>query len=242
MSFMDFMSDMNRNNEHRVYGVIIGIVTNNKDPEKIGRVKLKLPVRLLQKETDWARVAMPMAGKGKGMFFLPDVGDEVLVIFNEGDIRQPYVIGSLWNKNETPPETNSDGKNLIKLIKSKGGHEIRINDKDDEGQIIIKTKNGNSITIYDKGNGKIELKDKSGSDKIVIDGDGKSIEITGDSAINLKAKSCSVKIDGNSNSIELKSSAKVAISAASIEIKAQGKLDLNSDGIINIKGSMVKIN
>lgn len=242
MSFVDFMSDYNRANEHRVYGAIIGIVTNNKDPEKLGRVKLKIPVRLGEKETDWARVASLMAGNDKGVYFLPEVGDEVLVIFNEGDIRQPFVIGSLWNNKEKPPQANENGKNEIKQIKSRVGHEITISDNDSEGFIEIKTKNGNVVKIYDEGNGKIELKDKSGANKILIDGDGKTIDIASDSSINVKSKTSSIKIDGNSNSIDVKSDAKISISSANIEIKAKGNLNLNSDGIVNIKGSMVKIN
>lgn len=241
MSFMDFVSDFTRESNYRVYGVVVGIVTNNQDPEKLGRVKLKLPVRLGENETDWARVATPMSGKGIGVFFLPEVGDEVLVMFNEGSIREPFVIGSLWNSEETPPETNEDGKNSVRLIKSKDEHSITITDGD-EGAIEIMTKNGNVIKIDDSGNGKIEIADKSGADKILIDGDGKSVQIAGDGKVEIKAKSSTITVDGNGNAIELKSSAKLAIQAAQIEIKAQGTLDLKSDGMINIKGSMVKIN
>ena len=165
-----------------------------------------------------------------------------MVAFREGDIREPFVIGSLWNGKETPPETNKDGKNFIRKIKSKAGHEISINDDSDKGCIEIKTKNGNSITVFDKGGGKVEIKDKSGSNKIVIDGDGKAVKIEGDGKVEMKSKTCSVIIDGNGNAVNIKSDAKVAIESTQVEIKAKANLNLSSDGIVNIKGSMVKIN
>ena len=92
-------------------GVTIGIVTNNHDPEGLGRVKLKLPWLSEDIETHWARVATPMAGNGRGLYVLPDVDDEVLVAFEHGMVEFPYVLGSLWNGKDTPPETNEDGKN-----------------------------------------------------------------------------------------------------------------------------------
>ncbi|WP_432666838.1 phage baseplate assembly protein V [Wukongibacter baidiensis] len=241
MNLFDFMHHDKQVNQHRVYGVTVGIVTNNKDPEKLGRVKVKLPTRLGEKELEWARIVTLMAGQEMGMFFLPEVGDEVLVTFREGDIREPYVIGSLWNAQEKPPETNEDGKNNIRMIKSRSGHEISIID-DDDGAIEIKTKNGNAINILDKGNGKIEINDKSGSNKITIDGDGKKVEITGDSKLELKSKSCSIVIDGNSSSVEIKSSTKLSIESTNVDIKAKANLNISSDGMVNIKGSMVKIN
>jgi uncharacterized protein involved in type VI secretion and phage assembly len=236
------MSDTSKMNEHRVFGVTIGIVTNNKDPEKLGRVKIKLPVRLGNKETDWARVATLMAGNDRGIFFLPEVGDEVLIAFREGDIREPYVIGSLWNNKEKPPEKNEDGKNNIRKIKSRDGHEISILDKNNEGIIEIKTKNGNTIKILDKGNGKIQLQDKKGSNKITIDGDGRNVAIEGDSNVQLKSKSCSITVKGDGSSVDIKSDSKISIASANIDINAKGALNLKSNGMVTIKGSMVKIN
>ncbi|MCK4734088.1 MAG: hypothetical protein KAT65_16670, partial [Methanophagales archaeon] len=110
------------------YGVFIGLVTNNEDDEKRGRVKVEFPWRGNSNESNWARVATVMAGKDRGTFFLPEVDDEVLVAFDRGDINHPYVIGSLWNGVDTPPETNADGKNNIRKIKSRSGHEIIFDD------------------------------------------------------------------------------------------------------------------
>ena len=86
----------------RILGVVTGVVTNNKDPDKLGRVKVRFPWLSDTDESWWARVASPMAGKDRGVFFLPEVDDEVLVAFEHGDPRFPYVIGALWN-GSTPP-------------------------------------------------------------------------------------------------------------------------------------------
>lgn len=241
-SFMDYMYEQNKINENKVYGVVIGVVTNNKDPENLGRVKLKLPVRFGEKETDWVRIVVPIAGNNRGMFILPEVGDEVMVIFNEGDISEPFVIGGLWNSEEKPPEINEDGKNNLKKFKSRDSHEISIYDKENEGYIELKTKNGNSIKIYDEKNGKIQLKNKDASTEITLQGDSKSIDIISNSKVNIKSSNSIITVDGNQNIIDIKSDLKISLSSTNIEIKAKGNLNLNSDGMINIKGTMVKIN
>ena len=84
-------------------GVVIGLVTNNQDPDGQGRVKVKFPWLSDDQESNWARLAMPMAGKNRGLFLLPEVGDEVLVMFEQGDVNHPYVIGAVWNGADTPP-------------------------------------------------------------------------------------------------------------------------------------------
>ena len=81
----------------RFYGVVVGIVTNNQDPDNMHRVKVRFPWLNQDHESNWARVATSMAGNGRGAYFLPEVDDEVLVAFEHGLIDQPYVIGSLWN-------------------------------------------------------------------------------------------------------------------------------------------------
>jgi len=224
------------------FGVTVGVVTNNKDPQKLGRVKLKLPERLGEVETDWARIAVMMAGNEMGSFVLPEVGDEVLVAFREGDIREPFVLGSLWNEKQKPPETNEDGKNNLRKLKSRSGHEIIIDDSDDKGSIEVKTQNGASVKIDNKDSGIITIKDKSGNNKAVIDGNSNTVEIDGNSKITLKVGGNTVTIDGTQNAVEIKSDMKIALKAAQIEMKASASLDINCDGLINIKGSMVKIN
>src|SRR5664280_3415392 len=109
----------------RITGVVVGVVTNNQDPDGFGRVKVKFPWLSDVDESDWARVAAPMAGNKRGFYFLPEVDDEVLVAFEHGDVRFPYVLGALWNGKDAPPATNGDGKNNVRVIQSRSGHVIK---------------------------------------------------------------------------------------------------------------------
>jgi len=211
MSLLDLVESPEIKN--KIYGVVVGIVTNNKDPEKLGRVKVKFPCLSGRDESNWARIASPMAGKERGFFFLPEVNDEVLLSFEQGDINRPYLIGSLWNGKDKPPETNADGKNNLRLIKSRSGHVIKIDDTEGKEKIVITDKTGNNLILIDSANNKISFK---------CDGD---IEISA-------AKG---KITLNAKDLELKSS-------ASTKIEASSGMDLKASGNLNIKGSTINLN
>jgi uncharacterized protein involved in type VI secretion and phage assembly len=196
-----------------MFGVATALVTNNQDPEGLGRVKLRFPWLSDEDESNWARVAAPMAGKDRGAFFLPEVDDEVLVAFDHGDIRFPYVIGALWNGVDVPPATNDDGKNNVRLIKSRSGHVIRLNDED--------------------GRETVEIVDKTGKNSIVIDTAKNTIAITSDKDITLKAANGTITLDAQ----------KVAVkSSADARVEAGGGMDVKASGTMNIKGATVNIN
>ena len=102
-------------------------------------------------ESDWVRCTTPMAGKQIGIYFLPEVGDQVLVAFEHGDLSNPVVIGSLWNPDVPPPATNSDGQDNIRLIKTRSGHTITLDDTKDLEKIVIQDKGGSQITMNQDG-------------------------------------------------------------------------------------------
>jgi len=135
-------------------GVVIGKVENNVDPEGLGRVQLSFPHLSDVNLSNWARIATLMAGGGLadswGTYFLPDIGDEVLVVFEQGNINQPIVIGSLWNGLSRPPEKNL-GLNEKKVIKTRSGHTITFNDMTGLEEIMIKHKIGSSIKLSSTG-------------------------------------------------------------------------------------------
>ena len=220
MNLVDALSnkDEELSRKKRINGAAIGVVTNNKDPEGLGRVKIQFPWLAEDSEGDWVRIVSFMAGKNRGGVFFPEVGDEVLVIFEQGDIDYPYVIGSLWNDKDTPPETNQDGKNNIRKITSRSGHEIVFNDDDEhkKEKLEIHTKAGHKIILDDSaGQEKIEITDKTGSNKIAIDSVQNSINV--ESAMQLKIKANIVEIEGTS-SLTLKSSAIVTIQGMPVKI------------------------
>jgi phage protein D len=128
------------NRQERIDGVVIGIVRNNIDLEGLGRVQLSFPYISEINLSNWAPVASFMAGADKGSYFLPDIGDQVLVVFEQGDINKPYVIGSLWSMLNRPPATNL-GLNEKKVIKTRSGQTIEFNDT--PGLAGININNGN---------------------------------------------------------------------------------------------------
>jgi phage protein D/phage baseplate assembly protein gpV len=222
-----------------ISGVMPGTVTNNQDPEELGRIKIKFYVESEDNETGWVSIATPMAGAQRGMFFLPEVGDEVLVAFENGDINRPYVIGALWSGKAAPPETNSDGKNNIRKICSRSGHEIIFNDDSENSQenIEIHSKSGHTILLDDTSDkGKIEIK-TSAEHKIVLD------DTSGKEKIEITDKDGSNKIiiDSAGGSISMESS-KITIKADTVEIHSGSSLTLKSDSDLTVKGSTVKIN
>jgi uncharacterized protein involved in type VI secretion and phage assembly len=197
----------------RIAGVVVGLVTNNQDPEELGRVKVRFPWLSDSDEGHWARIAVPMAGNLRGFYFLPEVDDEVLVAFEQGDARFPYVVGALWNGKDAPPEKNDDGQNNVRAIKSRSGHVIRLTDKD--------------------GDEKIEIIDKTGSNRIVFDTKNNAITIAADKDITLAAENGSIKL--KAQKIEIASTAETKISAgAGMNVEASANM--------TIKGATVNIN
>ncbi len=166
-------------------GVFIGVVTNNKDPLNQGRVKVRFPWMDDQIESNWARLATLYAGKGRGSYFVPEVGDEVLLTFELGDMNSPFVIGSLWNGKDPLPEPgHPDGKDNHKVIESRSGHKITFDDTD--------------------GAEKISIVDSSKNNRFIIDTAGDSITIvavTGD--IFIKAPAGSVNFDSKSQGVNV---------------------------------------
>lgn len=214
----------------RIFGVVIGVVTNNKDPDGLGRVKVKLPWLSDQDETAWARVVSPMAGKERGLFLLPEVDDEVLVAFEHGLTTSPYVLGALWNGQDRPPETNDDGKNNTRLLKSRSGHTITLDDTD--------------------GEEKISIVDKSGKNTVVIGSKDNTITITADADVTISSTSGKLTLKASKDVSIESSSGKLAVSAVGVEVSSKAgvkvnanqNLDLQATGQTNVKGATVNIN
>jgi uncharacterized protein involved in type VI secretion and phage assembly len=217
MSLMDMVQDEEKIEDTTIQGVALAEVTNNKDPRKWGRVKVKYPWRENSPESDWARVAALAGGKDRGTLWLPEVGDEVLVAFDKGDIDHPFVLGGLWNGVDVPPETNDDGQNDTKLIRTRSGHDIRFFDKPGQESITIQTQGGHSLFMDDTAGGAlIELRDSSGQNMITIDTVANSITI--ESALSLRIRS------------------------QTIDIEAGASMNIKATGTISIQGALVRIN
>jgi phage baseplate assembly protein gpV len=192
-------------------GVYYGEVTQNKDDDGLARVKLKFPwlPNSDQDQSHWAHLAVPMAGHEFGTFTLPEVGDIVMVMFLAGDIRFPIVVGGAWSETDNPPETNEDGKNNYRLIKSRAGHRLLFDDSPGKIKIaLIDRTDSNFVGCGHFPEGadspnKFELKAPSGDKGVAIasmEGDvdihcpkgkfsvaSKGVEMTTEQACEIKA-------------------------------------------------------
>jgi uncharacterized protein involved in type VI secretion and phage assembly len=149
----------------RLFGVYSAQVTDIKDPDDQGRVKVKLPWA-----PDagggyevWARLAVLLAGNNRGAWLVPDPNDEVLIAFEGGDPRQPFVIGGLWNGRDAPPEKmDGAGNNYKKTLRSRNGAKVTLDDTDGRESLTLETPGGQKVTLKD-GPGAIELQDSNGN-------------------------------------------------------------------------------
>ncbi len=212
------------------YGVTVGIVTNNQDPDNLGRVKVKYPWLSEEAESHWARVLTPMAGKDRGIYFLPEVDNEVLLAFEQGDINFPYVLGALWNGQDIPPAKNDDGKNNRKMIKSRSGHQIILDDTVGEEQIIIQDKTTKNKIVIDSKDNKMSI-DVEGD--LTITTKGKIILNSSDDDVAIECKNLSIKTQEN---YQLET-------GKNCTIKATAKYELEAKSGLGIKCSAgVKVN
>lgn len=155
--------------EARWYGVYPAVVSDNLDKEGLGRVLVTLPWTApggAAPATAWARVATLMAGPGHGSWFMPDIGSEVLVAFEAGNPRRPYVAGALWNSKQPPPEKMDAGKsNAVKVLRSRSGIRISMNDGENGAGLTLETParrivlddSRSTITIQDNGGNTITV-------------------------------------------------------------------------------------
>ncbi len=194
--------------------LLVGIVTDNKDPEGWGRVKVKFPTLTEEHTSNWARVVGTGAANLRGFYCLPEVNDEVLVAFEHGDIHRPYVIGGVWNGKDATPETVGDtiqdGKVRLRTFQTRVGHKLQFVDED-------KGSSKKGIYLETAGGHKVRLND---SDRRI------EIETTGGHKLTMNDMNRSIAMQ----------------STGSIEIKANTTIDIKANGVITVKGALIKLN
>jgi outer membrane protein OmpA-like peptidoglycan-associated protein len=205
----------------KIRGVWLAIVVDNKDGEGHPgyRVKLKFPWLAEQDTSFWARIAVPMGGSGRGTYVLPEIDDQVLVVFEHGDINRPIVVGALWSKQQEPVEANQSGKNNTKLIKSRCGHRIIFDDKQGAEKIIIV--------------------DKTKKNKLVLDSVNKIIKIESDGDVEVIAKTNVVM---HANALKVGAKQSITGTAQSLLSHAQKTFGLKATSGITIGGGNTTIN
>ena len=248
MSIFEMLSQQTQ--EQAFCGLTVGVVTDITDPDKKNRVKVRLLNRSDSiQETDYIRVMTPMAGKEYGMLMLPEVGDEVLVGFVDGDFTDPYVLGCLWNTKAPAPAAVQDGKNEIRMIKSKTAHKLEFNDGEEAPGLTLMTAQESSLVINDKEK-TITLADKAGENYLKVDINGGTVTLEAKTKLVLKCGGASIELDGSGNAITIQTSGNIKIDGqqvdvagkSAINVKASGQLNLEASGPANLKGAMVKVN
>jgi phage baseplate assembly protein V len=197
--------------DKRFYGVAVAIVVDNLDPEKEGRVKLQFPWFDEDMVTEWCRVRQLYAGNGYGTFFVPEVGDEVLVAFVHGDMREPVVLGGLYNGQDKPPSHREQDKDQ-KMVRTKAGHELLFDDSSGERRIRLTTAGAHVVDLDDKDK-KVSVKTSGGHEVELDDGSGKITVKTSGGA--------SVVLDGAGGQVTV-SAATVVLDATSVKAGGAG--------------------
>jgi uncharacterized protein involved in type VI secretion and phage assembly len=237
------------------------VVTNARDPDDLCRVKVKFPWLSDSYESDWVRTLQASAGNGYGSVLVPEVGDEVLVAFEQGDLRRPYLLGGLYNGMDKPPvgtTSTVDGSSGLvnrRDFFSRTGHRLSFTEKTGASDgILLKTGDGKyvfemskkdtKITVNADGTIEIEAKGAPGDIKIKAAG---NLEIE---ARQIKMKgSTGVQIDGGGGSVDIKGvqfsaegTAAVAVKGATISVNANATAELKGGAMVTVQGAIVKIN
>ena len=227
---------INQNQSQGFNGVTIAIVTNNTDPDNLGRIKVKFPWLSQEEESFWARILTPMAGKDRGIYFLPEVDDEVLVAFEQGNMNVPYILGALWNGIDKPPAKNDDGKNNQRMIKSRSGHQIILDDTEGEEKIIIEDKTGKNQILIDSKENNMNIKVEK---DLTIETKGKIILKSSDDDVSIECNNLSIKVNQD---YKLEAGANCTIKAKSkYELEAKSGLGINCSAGVKINKSSLEV-
>jgi len=207
--------DLQDGSERRIDGVALATVVDNVD--LTGQARVQLSIAWMPDVAPWARVATLMAGPDTGTYFVPQPGDEVLVAFQHGDPADPYVVGALWNAQDTPPATSArDAQNRFR-IRTPLGHNLEF---DDQGQTVtLTTTTGHTVTV-----GPTEI-------RLATDKDTATVSLGADGAVAVKATGA---LTLEARSIELK--------APSIAVKGGKDVAITAGTQCSVKSAMVEIN
>ncbi|MFY2826020.1 phage baseplate assembly protein V [Ruegeria sp. MALMAid1280] len=193
-------------------GVAVATVTDNRDPDGQSRIRVRFPWQPDEQSSFWARLTMPMTGDDMGTYFLPEIGDEVLVAFERGEQEHAFIIGALWNGAAPAPENNGDGENKTRLIRTRDKHELRFTDDPAAPEIDLKL------------------------------ADGKHLKLDRDGVVVEDASGNMLTIESNSGAITIKSTGTLSLQSTQISIEADASLSLSASGEVSIQGAMVRIN
>lgn len=220
-------------------GVVTGVV--HKVDASQGRVLVEyrhIEDRML---SPWAYVAAPLSGKGRGALFMPEEGDEVLVCYGDDAFARPYVVGFLWNGEQTSPESEAHNR----VIVTPGGHQLRFEDKDGDKRVVLKTSGAHRLAMDDKdksltlestGHHKLEIKDNGGTVVVTTQSGGKvTLENSGKATVEASQNIITLGPDGIT--IEVKSGTLNVKSAAVMNVQSNAAMSIQSSAAMSVQSS-----
>jgi uncharacterized protein involved in type VI secretion and phage assembly len=213
--------------DQRLTGVCTGLVEDNDDPGKEGRVKVRFPWLDDRTLSEWCRVCQPYAGNRYGALFVPEVGDEVLVSFVHGDMNEPVVLGGMYNASDLPPAFKQGSQDDVKMIRTKAGHELRFDDGSSSRAVEVKTAGGHKVTLDDQG--KSITIHSSGGHSVTLDDQGRSVEVK-------SSVGHSLTLDDTAQSVALAH----AGGQASIRFDAAGNVTIQGT-VVTVSGKQIFI-
>ncbi|MBQ7680053.1 MAG: hypothetical protein IJT34_09425 [Butyrivibrio sp.] len=272
MAIFDIMDDIAKRQvektdtgDNRIFGLVVGQVTNNYNEDMPGRVCVQIFTRDEEaNELLWARVAMPSSGPKWGHYFLPEIGDEVLVGFEQGNIERPYILGCIPRDNDQFLTKSVDEKNQIKRIVTKHGSTIRFEDNadDDNGEkdkIYIDTAGTTHRVELDNEKHTILVSDKDGANKILIQTESNkgniqiktekklTIEVGDNITLTMNGSNGTVELSANKinlkaqDSMKLEANSRAEITSGNTSVTGNSMTKLESSGPVTISGTPIKL-
>jgi phage protein D/phage baseplate assembly protein gpV len=228
-------------------GLVPAIVSDARDPAKLGRLKLTFPWLDKDFTSNWARVAQPSAGKGRGALVLPEVGDEVLVGFEHGNFDAPYVLGGLHNGKDTVPAfavepvDGGTGEIAVRGFVSRKGHKMEFVEADGitiasgDGKLVIKLDQKNQMIEVTSGKG-VSVKAQNG---VTVDAGSGPLELKGQKVTVQSASDVAVEAKA---SMKLSGTSGVKVEGSTVSVAGQGQTELTASGTVTVRGGLVRIN
>lgn len=216
-------------------GLVTGVVSNNDDPEKMGRVKVAYTWLDERVESDWSRVVCPGAGGDRGLVALPEVGDEVAVGFHHADPRRAYVLGGLFSSEEAVPEITIEGGEVpVRVWRSRDGHRVELNDRDDE--IVLSADDDSVSLVLSKQDSKVTI---TSSGEVVIEAE-RDVSFVANGGVSFEAggqltlKGVGITLDADGGAFEAK--------GTTAKVEGSGTAELSGGASTTISGALVRIN
>lgn len=224
------------------------LVTDNHDPDGLGRVRVQFHWMSSTEKTPWLRITSPHGGNGKGMFFIPELDEEVIVGFEGDSAVKPYIIGTVYHSKAKTDFSNQN--NDVKAIQTRSGNKILMNDK--EGSVFVEDKDGNNIMIDGAGNIKITANASitltTGESKLEMKKDG-TINLTGKNiTINAQQKATMVSgqasftADGQGQKASMEAMSASVNGQTDVKVAGGASTDISASGKVGVKGALITLN